>query len=382
MDLSLNDKQEILKKSARDFLKKEYPKSLVRQVDDSSSGYATGLWQKMAQLGWLGLTFPPKYGGTGGDFLDMAVLYIEMGRAALVSPHLSTVMICGHLILEYGNEQQKLEFLPNVIRGNVIIAPAIIEAAATWDIGAVTTRAIADRDGYIINGTKLFVNWGHIADYLLCVAKIQTGDAEEDGTGLFIINAKYPGIFSTPLKTTGLTRQSEVVFSNVRVTDSTCLAKIRNSDKSLLEALQPAIVMQCAEMVGGAEMVLEMSLEYAKNRVQFGHPIGSFQAIQHKCSDMAIDVDGAKLITLASAWKLSHGINCIKEVSMAKAQTNAAYKHVTWEGHQIHAGVAFLKDYDLQLYSRSALDSEFNLGDTEFHQRIIAQQMGLVRVKT
>jgi len=379
VNLGLNEEQEMLKKAAGDFLKVKCPPTLVRELEGSEKGYSPELWHEMAELGWLGMTFPKKYGGEGATFTEMAVLYEEMGWVALPSPHLSTVMMCGHVLLDCGSEEQKAEFLPRIANGDIILALALPEPEAGWYANSITTQATKDKDDYIINGTKLFVAYAHAADYLLCVAKTKIGDTREDGISLFIVDAKSDGLSLRLLKTMGGDKQCEVVFSNVRVPMQNLLGQSGIGQDQLMKALQPAIVMQSAEMVGGAQKVLEMTIDYAKQRVQFERPIGAFQVIQHKCADMAKGVEGARLIIWAASWKLSEGLPCAKDAAMAKFYTNAIYRRVAWEGHQVHAGVAFQKEHDMQFYSRRAMASEYRLGDKWFHQDTIAREMGLIK---
>lgn len=377
MELTLTEEQEMLKDAARGFLKTRCTPKVVRELEASADGYSPDMWREMAELGWLGLCFPEKYGGMDGNFMDMAIIYEEIGRAALPSPHLSTVMMCGQTILRHGNEKQRSEFLPKIANGQVVLGMALIEPERSWDMNSMTSQATPRKDGFVINGTKLFVSYGHVASHLICVARINDSGARKGGIGLFLVDAASPGLSYTPLKTMGADKQCEVTFSNVMVPREDRLGSDETKD-SLVKALEPAILMQAAEMVGGAQKAMEMSIDYAKQRVQFDRPIGSFQVIQHKCADMAKEVEGTRLLVWAAAWKLTEDLPCAKDVSMAKFRANEICRHVIWESHQIHAGVAFQVDHDLHLYSRREMAGEYRLGDKEFHQDIIAREMGLM----
>jgi len=372
MDLAFSEEQEMLKKMARDFLSKECPKTLVRQMEEDDKGYTPDLWAKMAELGWMGLAFPEAYGGGGGSFLDLAVLLEEQGRACLPGPFFSTVVLGGYTILEAGTEEQKKEFLPKISQGKEIITLALTEPSATYSAEGIELAATAEGDHEILNGTKLFVADAHVANHLIVAAKAARG-----GITLFIVDAKSPGISYTLLKTIASDKQCEVVFDKVKVPKKNILGGQGKGWLVIEKVLQRAAVAKCAEMLGGAQQVLEMTVDYAKQRVQFGKPIGSFQAIQHHCANMAIDVDGCRFITYQAAWMLSEGIPATKEVAMAKAWTSEAYRRVTALGHQVHGGIGFIKDHDMQLYYRRAKAAEVTYGDADFHREVVAREIGL-----
>jgi len=377
MDLALTETEEMLKTMARDFLATECPKTYVRQMEQDEKGYTPELWQKMAEVGWLGLAFPEKYGGGGGTFLELCVLLEEMGRACLPGPFFSTVVLGGLTILEAGSEEQKNFFLPQIAQGKLILTLALTEPSASYDPADIQVRATREETDYIINGTKLFVPDAHIADYLICAARTTDGATPEEGITLFIVPGKSPGLRFTLLKTIASDKLCEVVFDNGRVNQRDILGEVDKGWEVIKRILQKATVAKCCEMVGGAQQVLEMTVSYAKERVQFGRPIGSFQAIQHYCANMVIDVDGSRFVTYQAAWMLSEGLPCTKEVSIAKAWTSEAYRRVCALGHQIHGAIGFTMDHDMQLYYRRAKAAEVTFGDADFHREIVAQEIGL-----
>lgn len=377
MDLALSEEQEMLKRMARDFLTNECPKKLVRELEEDEKGYSPELWQKMAELGWMGLVLPEKHGGGGGSFLDLAVLLEEMGRACLPGPFFSTVILGALTIMEAGSEKQKQELLPPLAQGKLIATLALTEPSASYEPGAIAVKAVADKDEYVINGTKLFVSDAHIADWLICVTRTKEGAKPEKGITLFLVDAKSPGISYTLLKTIASDKQCEVVFNNVRVPKDNLLGKLDEGWPIVAKILQKAAVAKCAEMIGGAQEVLDMTTAYAKERVQFDRPIGSFQAIQHHCTNMAIDVDGSRFVTYQAAWMLSEDMPCTKEVAIAKGWTSDAYRRVTALGHQIHGGVGFTLDHDMQLYYRRAKAAEIVFGDGDFQREVVAHELGL-----
>ncbi len=377
MDFGLSEEQEMLKTSARDFLQKECPKKLVKQLDESDEGYSPELWRKMAELGWMGLPFPEKYGGGGGSFLDLVVLLETMGYNIVPGPFFSTVVLGGMVILAGGSEEQKKRLLSEVASGKLILGLALTEPDAKYEAASIKTTA-ALRDGkYIINGTKLFVLDANVADYLLCVAKTKSTSKPENGLTIFLVNSKAPGIKCTLLETLARDKQCEVVFENVAVPKENILGGLNRGWQIIQDILQKAIVAKCAEMVGGAQAALDMAVAYAKERVQFNRPIGSFQAIQHYCANMVSDVDGSRFVTYKAAWKVSEGLSATIDVAVAKAWTGAAYSRVTLLAHQIFGAVGFTMDHDLHLYYRRAKAGEIIFGDGAFQRTIVARELGL-----
>jgi alkylation response protein AidB-like acyl-CoA dehydrogenase len=375
MDFSLSEEQEIVKRSARDFLEKECPKAMVREMAQDERGYSPQLWHKMAELGWLGLGFPVAYGGGGGSFLDQAILLEEMGRALLPSPFFATVILGGLSILEAGSEEQKEKFLPKVASGNTLLTLAFTESDVTYDAGLITVKAVPHQDEYIINGTKLFVPYAHVADYLLCITKAKDGANADEGITTFIVDAKSPGITYTLLKTIGRDQQYEILFENTIVPKKDMLGELNKGWAHTEKVLHKATVALCADMNGGTERVLEMTVNYAKDRTQFGQSLGSFQAIQHRCADIAVALEASRFLTYEAAWRISQELPCAMEVSMAKSLASECYTKATWSGMMIHGGVGFAEDHDLPLYYRRAKAAEITLGDADIHREVVAREL-------
>jgi len=379
MDFSFNEEQEMLRKMARDFLTSECPKSFVKDMEADKTGYSPELWRKITDLGWLGLAIPKRYGGDGGSFLDLVVLLEEMGRACLPGPFFSTVVLGASAIVEAGSEEQKKDILPKVAQGDLLLTLALAEQDAQHNPDSLRVKATAGNDGYVISGSKFFVPDAHVADYMVCVVRTEEGSNKERGLSLFLIDGNGQGVVCTPLQTIGGDKQYEVVFNKVAVPSQRLLGELGQGWDYIKKVLQEAAVAKCAEMIGGAQQVLEMTTSYAKERVQFERPIGSFQSIQHHCANMATDVDGARLITYQAAWMLSEGLPCTKEIAMAKAWVSDAYQRVTALGQQVHAGVGFITDHDMPLYFRRAKGAEVAFGDADFHREIVAQELGLCK---
>jgi len=377
MDIGLSEEQEILKASARDFLATECPKKLVKELDESDKGYSPELWRKMAELGWMGLVFPEDYGGSGGTFLDLVVLLEEMGYNILPGPFFSTVVLGGLPILKAGSEEQRKEFLSKIARGELIFTMALTESTASYDASAITVKASPRNGEYSINGTKLFVTDANVADYLLCVARTEETANPETGITIFVVDAKTPGIKCTLLKTLARDKQNEVVFNNVNVAKENIVGGLDHGWPVIQDTLEKAAVAKCAEMVGGAQAALEMAVNYAKERIQFNRPIGTFQAVQHYCANMVTDVDGARYITYKAAWELSKGIPATKSVAMAKAWVGDAYQRVTILGQQVFGAIGFTMDHDMHLYYRRARAGAIAFGNSNFHREVVAKELGL-----
>jgi alkylation response protein AidB-like acyl-CoA dehydrogenase len=377
MNLALSEEQEMLRKMAHDFLTDKFPKTVVKELEESELGYSRELWKEMAGLGWMGLVFPEKYGGSGMSFLDLAILLEEMGRACLPGPYFSTVILGGLTIADIGSEEQKQQYLPKIAGGEMLFTLALTEASASYDADAVETKAAADKDGYVLNGTKLFVPDAHIADYMLVVARTDEKARGEKGISLFIVGGKSPGISSTVLKTIANDKLCEVVFNGVKIPKENILGKLNQGWDEVQKLIQRAAVAKCCEMVGCIQQALDMTVSYAKERKQYDRPIGSFQVIQHYCADMATDVDGTRLATYQAAWMLSEGLPCSREIAIAKAWAGEACQRVMALAHQIHGAIGVTIDHDLQYYTRRAKAAEVSFGDADFYREVVAQEMGL-----
>jgi alkylation response protein AidB-like acyl-CoA dehydrogenase len=374
MNFELDEEQIMLKTSARDFLEKECPKTLVREMMEDEKGYSPELWKKMAGLGWLGLSFPEEYGGAGFTFLDLAVLLEECGRALVPAPIIPTVVLAGHTILAAGTEEQKQEILPGIVEGNLIVTLAMMETNGSIDASGMTVKAEQSGDNYTINGIKLFVPDAHVADYLLCVVRTTDGANKEDGITLFLVDAKSEGIQVEVLKTMTGEKLCEVAFNNVSVPAKNIIGEKDKGWPIVQKMMNEASVAESAWMTGGARWALETTIDYAKERIAFSKPIGSFQAIQHKLADIALEVEGATAITYYAAWAISENEPDIPiAASMAKAWCSETYKHATYDGVQIHGGIGFTWDHDMHLYFKKAKSSEVAYGDPDYHREMVAR---------
>ncbi len=371
MDFGLNEQQEMLKKTARDFFKTELPKTLVKELAKDPRGFQPEMWKKMADLGWVGLVLPEQYGGSDASFLDLTILLEEMGRACAPGPFLSTVVLGALTVLELGNEEQKKAILPRVCRGEAFLTMAIGEPHAMYRPEAFEVEARHVAQDYTISGTKLFVTDGHVADYFIVAAKTA------GGVTLFLVDAKAKGVSSSLLPAMFGERQAEVKFDSVRLTEADILGGLNRGREYLDRVMRRAAVAKCSEVLGGLEYVLEISVQYAKDRVAFGKAIGSYQAIQHHCANMLNDLDSCRCMTRRAAWLVSEDLPCALEVSLAKGLMGQASRRITALGHEIHGAMAFQHDHDMHLFTKQAVVAEASFGNNAYHSEVVAREIGL-----
>ncbi|MFO8011640.1 MAG: acyl-CoA dehydrogenase family protein [Dehalococcoidia bacterium] len=377
MDFDLTEEQQLLRNSARDFLTAKCPKEVVKELEAGETGHSPELWRMMADLGWMGLPVPEEYGGAGFNFLDLAVLFEEVGRAAMPGPLFNTVVTGALPILEFGAEEQKRNFLPEISSGDRIVTMAISEPNVNYDARYIATTATRQPDGFSISGTKLFVPYPHVADFILVAARTGGKRGDDKGITVFIIDAKSPGLTMTQLKNIASDKLYEVVFDDVSVSADAILGELDDGMTVLESTLLKARAIQCAMMVGGAQQELEITAEYTRTRVQFGQPIGAFQAVQHRAADMLIDTSGARLITYQAVWRLNEGLPAEKEVALAKSFTDMASQRVALGAQQLHAGIGFDTDYDLHFYYRRQKAFDLRLGTTEHNLKRLEKEYGL-----
>ena len=371
MNFAFSEEQEELRKSVRRFLEDKSASAEVRRLMETTEGFDPAVWSQMAQqLGLQGLAIPEEYGGSGYSYVELIVVLEEMGRALLCAPYFSTVALAANALLSSGDDSAKKEFLPGIASGDTIATVALTEDAGRWDEEGVTLAATKAGDGWTLDGHKSFVIDGHTANLILLAARTPAG------VSLFAVDGHAAGLTRTPLSTMDQTRkQARLEFSGTP-------ARLVGADgagwATLAKTLDLAAVALAAEQVGGAQRVLDMSVEYAKVRVQFGRPIGSFQAIKHKCADMLLEVESAKSAAYYAAWCAAELNDELPTVAcLAKAYCSDAYFHAAAENIQIHGGIGFTWEHDAHLYFKRAKSSELYLGDPTYHRELLAQRIGL-----
>ncbi len=362
MDYSFSEDQNMIRETVSKFLENECPKERIRELMSDEKGYDPAMWRKMAELGWMGLVIPEEYDGTGMGYMDLMILIEEMGRNILPAPYFSTVALCSLPIIEFGTEEQKKKILPGIASGEEIWTLALTESSGTHEAAEIELGAVMEKDEYVLNGTKIYVPFAHVADNLLAVARTSKGDNPEDGITVFIVETKNPGMKIDVIPTAAQDMRCEVVFDNVRLPKDNILGKKDKGWDVVEYIIQNAAVLKSAEMSGGAQAALEISNQYAKERVQFDKPIGSFQAIQHKLADMLAEVEGLKYLVYEAAWKIDIGSPSKMLISMAKTKANKVYQRVCLDGISIHGAIGFTEEMDITLYHLRIKALEFDLG--------------------
>jgi len=375
------DEQQDLRRTLRRFLTEKSPPAEVRRLMETETGYDPAVWKQLTgQLGLAGLAIPERYGGSGYGPVEQLIACEEMGRALLCAPYLASVVLAAGALLASGDEQAQADLLPSIADGSVIATLAVPEQAGSWATSGLRALASRSAHGYVLDGGKSFVLDGLIAGLILVAARTEAGPA------LFAVDGDAPGLTRRPLQTLDMTRkQAELTFSS---TPARVIGAAGKADPMVARALLGGVIALCAEQAGGAQRCLDMSVEYAKLRVQFGRPIGSFQAIKHKCADMLLEVESAKSAAYYAAWAAAEGATdgapggapgggpgLPLAASLAKAYCSEAYSHVAAENIQIHGGIGFTWEHDAHLYYRRARSAEVMFGTPAHHREIAATQL-------
>lgn len=371
MNFAFTDEQEELRSTVRAFLDSKSSEEAVREQMETDNGFDTAVWTQMAeQMGLQGLHIPEEYGGSGFGYVELGIVLEEMGRSLLCAPFFSSVVLAANTLIHSGDEAAKKAYLPGIASGETIATLAYTEPSGKWDESGVTMQASGSAGSYTLTGTKMFVIDGNTANLLIVAAR--TGS----GVSLFAVDGDAAGLTRTALSTMDQTRkQSKIEFSN---TPATLIGAEGKGWDILSTVLDLAAVGLAAEQVGGAQKVLDMAVEYAKVRVQFGRPIGSFQAIKHKCADMLLEVESAKSAAYYGLWCASEMNEELPSVaSLAKAYCSEAYFHATAENIQIHGGIGFTWEHPAHLYFKRAKSSELMFGDPTYHREQLAQRIGI-----
>ena len=378
IEYGLNEEQEMLKTMARDFLANECPATHVRELMEDDTGFDSDLWKKMAEVGWLGLVLPEEYGGAGMNFRDLTILLEEMGRTVLPAPFISTLLLVGMPVLAYGTEEQKNEILPKVASGEAVCTLAALEEDGDWWADSINLRADYRGGQYVINGTKLFVPDAKVADYMLIAARTKRTESPEEGITLFLLDtSEVWGTMSATLKTMDETRKLyEVVFLNVPVSSRNILGEVHQGWPIIKQIALHTTAALCAEMVGAGEKVLEMTVDYLKERVAFGVVIGSFQALQHRAADMVIGLEYSRtLMEWAAEAIKENDPDAATAVAMAKSFCGDTCKKVVAEGIQMHGGIGFTWDHDMHLYFKRVWADDNAFGDSNYQLEVVAQAL-------
>ena len=371
MQFAFTEEQEQLRGFVRQFLEEKSPEAQVRAVMETESGYDEAVWSQMAeQMGLQGLAIPEEYGGQGFGWVELGIVLEEMGRALLCAPFFSTAVLATSALLHAGDADAASEYLPAIASGELIATVAFTEENGAWDETGVTATATKDGDAWKLDGAKHYVLDGHIAGLLIVAARTDAG------VSLFAVDGDAAGLTRTQLSTMDQTRRQ------AKIELSAAPGRLIGTDgqgwATLSAMLERAAVGLAAEQVGGAELAMEMAVEYAKDRKQFGRPIGSFQAIKHKCADMLLEVESAKSAAYYAAWCAAQSNDELPAMaSLAKSYCSEAFFRAASENIQIHGGIGFTWEHPAHLYFKRAKSSELLFGNPTYHRALLADQIGL-----
>ncbi len=371
MNFGFSEEQEELRKMVRRFLDEKSPESEVRRLMATEEGYDPAVWRQMAQeLALQGLGIPERFGGQGFGPVELYVVFEEMGAALLCAPYFSTVALAANALMNVGTEEDQARWLPGIAAGETIATLALTDDAGGWDLATTSTTAARSGDAWTVSGVRNYVTDGSVADLVLVPAM------SDAGLSLFAVTRDASGVTRENLPTMDQTRKQS------RLTLDAAPAALVGADGAALEGLQVTLWMAAAalaaEQVGGAQRVLDNSVEYAKSRVQFGRPIGSFQAIKHKCADMLLDVESAKSAAYYATWAAQERNEDLPvAASLAKSFCSEAYFHCAAENIQIHGGIGFTWEHHAHLYFKRAKSSELFLGDPAYHRELLARRLGI-----
>lgn len=372
MEYRFSEQQKMVRNQVRDFLGRECPRTLVKEIIQKKLDFSHELYHKMSDLGWLGIMIPKEYGGVGGSWVDSAIFYEELGRALTPVPHYDLIVIGSQLIEAFGSDAQKEEFLPQIANGKIVLVFALTEPQSGSKLKLLTTRANVDEEGYVLNGTKLFVNCAHIANYIITVSQL----ADSNRVGLFLVKGQAPGLNCTPLDTLSGERLCEITLEGVKVPKEHLLPKLDENEK-LKEAILRTKVLRCAEMVGIVQTVLDMTIDYSKQRIEYDHPIGFFQALQHKMVDMAIAIEGMRWLVYYTAWLNSQSIRTTKETMMLQLEAWQVCDWLCAQAIHINGAISLSQDHDLSMCWMRAKSIQLNLDPIGLVKEVIVQEIGI-----
>ena len=374
MYFTVTPEQEMLRETARTYLSDNAPLTRVRELMETAAGFDSAMWSDMAEMGWQSMAIPEAYGGAGFSFVELGILLEEMGRALTPSPFFSSVVLGANAILLAGTDAQRRTYLPGVASGERRVAVAISEPGGGWSADEIELTGAATGHGTVLSGMKSFVLDGHTANLLVVAARTAA-----NAIALYAVDPEAKGVTIERLETMDMTRkQATIEFVDVSPIERLGSPDNHNGSEIIERLYDLAVVMLAFEQVGGAQRCLEMSVAYAKQRVQFGRPIGSFQAIKHKCADMLVSVEAARSTALYAGWALAKADDDLAvAAALAKARCSDAYCSVAGETIQIHGGIGFTWEHDAHLYFKRAKTDQLLFGGPAEWRAKLADRIGL-----
>ncbi len=370
MDIVLTGEQELLFKTALDFAQDALTSDQIRALEEQEPGFDPGVWHRMAEMGWAGTVFAADYGGSGLTLFELALIVEACAQAALPSPLFSSVIEAGLLIAKAGSEAQRQAWLPRIVSGETVLTAAVFEPSGGFAAGEIQTRAELSSNGYRLNGTKLFVRDATAAEAIVVSAR---SGASEDDLSLILVPYPSPGLVCKRLAAAGGEALYEMTFTDVEAPAHAVLGEAGGAWPHIADLHNRGACLKAAELVGIGQAALDLTLSYAKTRVQFGRPIGSFQAVQHHCVQMYRDLQACRLLTYQAATRLTEGQPAARDVAIAKAKSSQAVPGITRLAHQIHGATAYYRTYPLELYYHRALAAQAAYGDAMHHRRCLAR---------
>tara|TARA_Y100000768_G_scaffold386581_1_gene375331 strand:- start:2289 stop:3416 length:1128 start_codon:yes stop_codon:yes gene_type:complete len=374
MDLGLSEIQKMLQESSRSYLEENCTMSFIRAMESDDIGITEEIWKNMSEMGWLGLMIPEEYSGSGFKFEDMSILLEEMGRVALSGPFFSTAVVGVQSLLISGNESQKKELLPKISSGQIKLSLAFNESTGSFDESEISnTVATKNQNGWTLNGEKLFVNDAIGSDYFIVASKSENNE----GISLFLVPSNTEGIDIEKMESIGGDKIFKVKFNEIKLDDTQLLGEENQGWETLSQLFSYGASGKSSEMSGASSKVMDMTLDYIKDRKQFDRPIGSFQAVQHHAADMAILTKVSTQFARKAAWKLSNSDDSNLDINRSKAYVSKSFHDICQISHQLHGAIGYTWDYDLQVFTRKMQHQKLAFGDSDYHHKKISNELEL-----
>jgi alkylation response protein AidB-like acyl-CoA dehydrogenase len=372
MDLDFTEEQDMLRETVRGVCERYAPVPVIRALEDHPVGYPEDLWRQLGELGLLGLLLPEEYGGAGMSMLDAAIVYEELGRSLAPTPHFVSSVLSAGAILCAASDAQKAEWLPKIASGEAILTPAWLEPDNGYGAKGVQMRGKVDGNELRLSGVKRHVLFASSATRLLVLVRSGDGEADID---LVLVDPMSPGIKLTQQMSLASDTQYRIDFDDVRVPVANRIGAAGSGWETWNAIMHDGIILAAAQAMGGADRALEMTVEYSKTRTQFDKPLGAFQALSHYMADASTTVDGGKTLVYEAAWARSNGKSIKRLAPMAKLFACQTYRDVTAMAEQIHGGMGFTVEYDIQLYFRRAKQLQLSWWDSRYLEELVASDV-------
>ncbi|HKI97983.1 MAG TPA: acyl-CoA dehydrogenase [bacterium] len=369
MNFALSEEQQMLQSMAKEFVSRESSLRRIRELREDNVGFSRDVWNKMAELGWLGMMFPEKVGGQEMGIVETVVVMEELGRGLMPEPMLSSVLLGAMAIAQAGSEAQRSEWLPNVVDGKTLLSLGYLEKQSRFDPFDVATTAKQSGSKWTISGEKIFVPDAAVADRIVITARTDGGRRDREGVAMFLIDPKAKGVTVTEVPMMDWRKRHTLKLEGVEVDDAARLAGEQPADQAIEASLGRATVGLCAEMLGAMNQAFDMTVEYLKTRKQFGVPIGSFQALKHRCADQYVQTELARSSVYYAAMCIDENMpDAAVAISTAKARCNDAFHLIANEAIQMHGGIGMTDEHDIGFFFKRARVAEVTLGDSAYHR--------------